>query len=327
MDCVLAFDAGGTQTRCWVAQTDGTVRGCGHGGPGNHVLGPIDLVTLSFRQAADAALATAGLDRSAVRAAVAGCAGIEATGETRGPVDRILEDIAPDSTERRAVGDMIVAFRGALPEGVGVVTIAGTGAVSYGEDAEGGTIQVDGWGHIFGDDGSGYAIARAGLRAAAQAHDGRGAGTMLADSLPQALGVDTMPQAAYRVYASPNPRMIVAPLAEVVTQAARDGDEIAVDILNEAGRDLAEAAMAALFQLHCGPGPAVATIGGVFRAGDLVIEPFAQTLRMGEPSARLVDAALPPVGGAAMIACSLLGVEWEAEHVARAAETARALGG
>ena len=41
-------------------------------------------------------------------------------------------------------------------------------------DGEGGCHRADGWGHLLGDDGSGFAVGRAGLASAMRAVDGRG---------------------------------------------------------------------------------------------------------------------------------------------------------
>lgn len=71
-------------------------------------------------------------------------------------------------------GDVTTTYVGALRDRPGVVVAAGTGAVALGADATGRTVVRDGWGFLLGDDGSGYAVGRAGLRAALEHRGGTG---------------------------------------------------------------------------------------------------------------------------------------------------------
>ena len=59
-------------------------------------------------------------------------------------------------------------------DAMGVALISGTGSFAFGRNAGGDTARVGGWGFRFGDEGSGYALAVAGLRAACRWADGRG---------------------------------------------------------------------------------------------------------------------------------------------------------
>ena len=47
-----------------------------------------------------------------------------------------------------------------------MVVIAGTGSIAVGVDADGRTARAGGWGHILGDEGSGYDLGHRGLNAA-----------------------------------------------------------------------------------------------------------------------------------------------------------------
>jgi len=73
----------------------------------------------------------------------------------------------------------IAALYAGNPPGCGVVLIAGTGSIALGRDARGTIARSSGWGHIIGDEGSGYDIGRRSLQAAARASDGRGPTTSL----------------------------------------------------------------------------------------------------------------------------------------------------
>src|SRR5205085_1278058 len=66
----------------------------------------------------------------------------------------------------------------------GIVIIAGTGSIVYGRNQRGEAARAGGWGHLIGDEGSGYWIGREALAAVMRAEDGRGPSTrMTADIL------------------------------------------------------------------------------------------------------------------------------------------------
>jgi hypothetical protein len=81
--------------------------------------------------------------------------------------------------------DSITALAGASVGQPGVIVIAGTGAVAYGQLADGRSFRSGGWGYLMGDEGSGYDLGIGALRAITQASDGRGTSTCLIEMIPQ----------------------------------------------------------------------------------------------------------------------------------------------
>ena len=72
------------------------------------------------------------------------------------------------------VNDALVALEAGAPGEPGVVVISGTGSISYGRNAQGEAARAGGWGYVLGDEGSGYWIGRAALRAVLRQADRRG---------------------------------------------------------------------------------------------------------------------------------------------------------
>jgi N-acetylglucosamine kinase-like BadF-type ATPase len=126
------------------------------------------------------------------------------------------------------------------PHGWGVAVIAGTGSLAFGRDLAGRTARAGGWGFLFGDEGSAYAIAVDGLRAAAQAADGRGPATQLLPAFERRWNLPDAPALIPAVYAIAGDRAAVAALAAVVAAAAAAGDGVAQRILDEAAGRLAD---------------------------------------------------------------------------------------
>jgi N-acetylglucosamine kinase-like BadF-type ATPase len=203
--------------------------------------------------------------------------------------------------ERASIAsDGLTALLGAIGVRPGAVVAAGTGAVCVGRRGER-FVKVDGWGSLLGDAGSGFAIGRAGLDAALRHVDGRGGSAALARAAERHFG--TVGQLSERVYGAPVPIRAVAGFAADVAREAAGGDETAVAILREAGRELALSACAALDRLFERDGAAlVSYTGNVFLAGAPVIEPFARAVAARRPTARVVPPGGDSLAGAALLA-------------------------
>jgi N-acetylglucosamine kinase-like BadF-type ATPase len=314
---VLAIDAGGSGARCLAARGDGTVLGRGRGGPANHILAGWETARASLREAIDTAIEAAQLGGRPIDAAVIGSSGVGADGLGREVIEDLLAGLVPGVARVHATGDMVAGFWGALREPAGVVVSAGTGAVGFGRSPSGATCQVDGWGHIMGDEGSAYDIAVQALRAVARAADGRGAPTALTEALARALGGRTALDIAGRVYGEPMGREQIAGLAVHVARAAATADPTAVAILRRTGEALGATAAALLQRLELTGAAMVSYSGSVFAAGDPVLAAFAAAVHSANPQAQVVPPLLPPVGGAFRIAAKMLEVPFDDAVIAR----------
>jgi len=134
------------------------------------------------------------------------------------------------------VTDAEIALESAFPHHAGVLVIAGTGSIALARTQHGRFHRVGGHGPLFGDEGSGYAIASSALRAAFQAHERRGPETLLLDLLETEVGGTTGEQLIqWTRYAQ---RDRVASLAPIVMLAAQSGDAVARRILSNAANEL-----------------------------------------------------------------------------------------
>src|SRR4030095_5317067 len=107
------------------------------------------------------------------------------------------------------VNDALIALVAAAGDAPGVVIIAGTGAIVYGRNANGEAARAGGWGHMIGDEGSGYWIGREALSAVMRAYDGRGPATRLTAAILSHLNVDDESRLPRIVYDREVPRMTV----------------------------------------------------------------------------------------------------------------------
>jgi N-acetylglucosamine kinase-like BadF-type ATPase len=268
MRLFLGVDGGQSGTAALIGDEAGRVLGAGDGGPCNHAAaaeGRQKLVRAVGGSVA-AACAQAGLDARAVRFAAA-CFGMSG-----GPEDKqaILQEILPADVVV-VTDDAVIALAGATGGEPGIVTIAGTGSIAFGRNGAGCTARIGGWGYIFGDEGSGFDIARQALRAALRAEEGWGPPTALAPALFDATGSADANAALHLFYTPDWPRPRVAALAPLVDEAAMAGDEVACDILHNAAQQLAMLTGSVRRQLWKPGEPArIAWTGGVFRSRMLI---------------------------------------------------------
>jgi len=330
---IVSIDGGGTKTVAVAVTTDGRVVGRGESGPGNHILAPIEVVKESLRSAVALAVSDAGAVMDDVFIIAGDTAGIGHNREGAQYVEGLIGEYYP-KTPIHITGDMVAGFLGALPDAEetgGVVATAGTGSSIYGRNPKGEGLQVGGWGHIMGDEGSGYDIAVMGLRAAAKAFDGRGEPTSLTEAFPPHFGVGDMFLVQVPIYigeimtheqieegtsddvsyGSGLSRERIAEAATIVAQEAGKGDAVARNVMAAAAEELALAVVTVARRLDMtGPDLMVSYTGSVFKAGDVILEPFTAYITREYPDARIVPPRLPTVGGGVRVACDELSLDF-----------------
>lgn len=309
MKLFLGVDGGQTTTKAVVGDERGAILARATGGPSDHTEepgGPERLERVA-RVTIGQALAAGG--RSSDRFEFEGaCFGM--TGETE-IKQRVLERFVR-TPHLSVVHDSVNALEGATGGEPGLIVIAGTGSVARGRNAEGQDYRVGGWGHLFGDEGSGYWIGREAIRATLAEFDRTGQSTQLTPMLFERLGVTSAYQLMGQYYSGVFSREHLAGLAVWVNEAAKAGDFVAAQILRTAGRDLARFAGAILSKLFpsaisasepkgTSGGPLVCYAGGVFKSR-LVRESFAEAIRKEYPRAEVQLPFLPPVLGSLLLA-------------------------
>jgi N-acetylglucosamine kinase-like BadF-type ATPase len=322
MDYFLGVDGGATDTLSAVCTDEGIVLALGRGGPSNHILAPggRERARSAVEAAVRGALQEAGLDRAEFRVAQFGLTAITPGTEQARVFAEAIAGIVPAQIVR-IDHDATIALAGALACRPGVVVIAGTGSVALGEDPAGRRARAGGWGYVFGDEGSGFALGLGGMRAALRAMDGTGPATVLTERLPLAAGchLSDIPMAFYEGRLQ---RSHIADLAPVVTGAAADGDPVAQALVGGAGEALADLAAAVIKQLTWPDGAvAVATIGGVFKAGPAILRPMGRALRAHVPEAVLLPPRFAPAVGALLLALRAAGIEHTPVRLALLAAT------
>ena len=308
MRLFLGVDGGQSATTALVADETGSILGMGHAGPCNHVEGPKgrEKFTTAINGSVTVACEQAGVE---ARFAAA-CLGLSG-----GPADKDALARELIHAERFLItDDASIALTGATGGAPGMVTVAGTGSICYGRNAAGKQARAGGWGHVFGDEGGAFDLARQALRAALRFEEGWGPPTALHRMLLAETGASTANDLLHRLYSTNYSKPQIAALARLVNEAAVNGDAVAGELLNAAANQLATLTAAVRGQLFSpGEKVRVAWMGGVFRS-NLLRERFRMLVEMEDGVAAGPPAHGPAVG-ALMQAFQLAGLEVEPSNI------------
>jgi len=241
---VLGIDVGGTKTVCLLANEEGTLiarardAGANLQGAGELALEKV------LHSVMEATLAGQNVMPSAI---CLGIAGVDRAAD-RDVVHAIMDRIGYRATIL-IVNDALIALQAGIGDAPGIVVVSGTGSIAYGRNARGEAARAGGWGHVLGDEGSGYWIGRLALRAVVRHADGRGRETTLTPRLLGHFGLTRASELIQRVYHEPLAPSAIGALAQYVQQAREDGDAAAASILDQAAEELISAAAAVMKRL------------------------------------------------------------------------------
>lgn len=228
----LAIDAGGSGTRCWVAD-ETRVLGCSGGGTVKIMSVGEDVASERLKKMIREAAKNANVNPDAISRT---CIGIAGSGirDVCAWAERTIASVVPGDIV--ITGDEEIALEAAFPGGPGVLVISGTGSNVMGRCSDGTRVTAGGWGPILGDEGSGSWIGLEALRAGLRAKD-RGIDTCLLLEIEDFWELDDLGSLVAR--ANQKPRPDFSELCMVVAGCADSGDTLAISVLERAGEELA----------------------------------------------------------------------------------------
>lgn len=186
----------------------------------------------------------------------------------------------------------------------GIALIAGTGSVAWGIDADGRSTRAGGWGYLLGDEGSGYAVARAAVQHVLARADRNLPPDPLTSALLAACRLADRGQLLEHFYGNPE-RRYWAGHAGVVFALAEAGDPAAQEIVGAAAADLS-ALVRTVAETLCSTGPLVCAGGLLTHQPALLDRVRAEVRSLGIPDVRLLDR--DPVHGAISVARRALAI-------------------
>ncbi len=303
----LGFDGGATKTTGVAIDSSRKVLAEATGEPSNFQIIGTETASENILATAELLLAKIGADFTSVRSVYLGLTG---AGRIR-DADRIRDAFIKLLIERnypvakiRIGSDAIAALEGAFSGKPGMILISGTGSILFAKDENERIHRVGGWGRFIGDEGSGYALGRACLSAVARQIDGRGDKTLMSEMLKQRKHIEDQQSLITEVYQN---KLDIASLAPVVIEAAEEGDEVALDILAIAARELVHHVRAALPKLKMPV--SLALLGSVVSTDNMFSREVERLIRSEFRQIRIQKPDLPPALGAALLALKIEGSE------------------
>jgi N-acetylglucosamine kinase-like BadF-type ATPase len=307
----LGVDGGGTNTRALLfrapADSDLDLLPClvgeGRAEAANFHRVGVEAATRSVTTAIILACRQANITPHQIAAACIGLAGVSHPDNHRKMYDAI--ETALPALSFTLETDARIALAGATAGKPGIVIIAGTGSIAYGVNKDGDVARAGGWGPTLGDEGSGTYIGRRALEAVMTAYDRRAHDeTALTEKVCRYFHVKTPPELPAVIY-HPDHNVLpqIAQLSKLVVATAQAGDATAIAILKDAAHELARAIKAVIAQLDMQDEEfRIGYVGGVFGAGELILQPLREDIAAVAPHAILAAPLYKPAVGAAQMA-------------------------
>lgn len=207
--------------------------------------------------------------------------------------------------------DARAALVGTLGKDEGVIIVSGTGSIATGI-RDNRLVRVGGWGHILGDEGSGYDIGMKTLKAIMKSYDGRLSPTLMTEKVIEFLELDGVEDIIGFVHDSNTDKKKIAELAVVAVQAAKEKDTLALAIMDESVEALLQLANTVIRKLYSADESAELTyIGGIITNVGYIRDSFITKIKKDYPNLTIKKPAQDGAVGALYLGWSKYGVSYQ----------------
>lgn len=314
MRVYAGIDGGGTKTDATIISEFGDVLGTARGGATNpHSVPPQEAVT-ELTRILDLLFSSNMNFLSYCEGICLGMSGIADDQERQWIASHVHDymrnkknklDSSSNACAVWVVTEGEIALMASIRRPHGLLAISGTGSIIYGITPEGEVYRAGGWGHLLGDEGSGYRIGQRTLQAIMQSYDGVLPPTMLTSLVRQELHVKHAPDLKQLVYKPDWTKSSTAAIARLTIEAASAGDEAARVLLMDEARSLADAPKALIRRHVSFTNAPMALSGSIFRFSSLFRDTYVRHLTEIYKSQRIIfqeNTPAPAVGAAQLAA-------------------------
>jgi N-acetylglucosamine kinase-like BadF-type ATPase len=203
--------------------------------------------------------------------------------------------------------DAQIALMATLGREEGIVAISGTGSIVFGLTPAAEQYRAGGWGHVLGDEGSGYDIGLRTLKAVTRSCDGILPPTRMTELLLQEYGFSAVSDLRSYIYKDSVHKSDIAKFAEIGVLACEQGDSAAFDLVTQSARDLAAAAIAVIGKNEWFAFCDLVITGSIFKHSPTYARTFYESVSAANPGIKLHASANPPAYGAALLALKRFG--------------------
>lgn len=305
MKYYLGVDGGGSKTFALVVSEQGVVLGKGSSGNGNHQI-DYDEAKASIRDAAEEALAAAGITKEQLEFANFGLAGADREADFQ-ILRPMIASLGYDKFE--VVCDTMIGLRAGTTKSYGVSVICGTGTNCAGRNEHGRFYQCGGFSYMYGDFGGGGSLCVEVFRSVIRAWDGREEDTLLTGLLLRELGYPSV-EAMFGDYLDQE-KEVPLNVTKLLFAAAAQGDAVAHRILKKQGEELGKSAVAVIRRLGMEQDSFDVVLAGsiVTRGeGEIVNKYIEEAVLQIAPHAVVKKLAMEPVIGSVWLAMEASGL-------------------
>jgi N-acetylglucosamine kinase-like BadF-type ATPase len=303
---VMGVDGGATKTLAAVLDLRERTLHLGHGGSSNPDAVGASNATQALLRATDEALARANVGHEQLDGTVLAVAGTD--------TEAVAAQVRSNRpSEWLVVNDVVGAWATATGASPGVGVISGTGSNVFGVGPDGSSWRAGGWGHVLGDEGSGYWLAVQALKAAIADRECSGPATALGEAATRFFEADSVESLVALIYSKPLSKGEIAAFAVETARLAHAGDEVARELFERGAEELARQVAAVIGKAGLEGEFPVGLIGSAFKAGPLFVEPLRRAIGRSAPQAHAEVVEMAPVGGSLLLAARLASAEQSIE--------------
>ena len=306
MNYFLGVDVGSSKTHALIADETGTCISFGSAGGGNHQSIGYDRLADVLQTSVAMASGRSGVEKDQIAGAGFGIAGYDFPSES-GDHLQVIATLGL-SCPLEIVNDGVNGLISGTSHGVGVNVTAGSGVNCRGRGKNGKEGRVVGNGVTFGEFGGAIEIVHRALQFVNYAWIKRIPPTRLTKIFLEATGakdeIDLMEGISAEQY------HLFSGLAIEITNAAREGDQAALDVVRWSGEELGWLAVSVARQIEMeNEEVEVVQSGSVFEAGELIMDPMRNIILKHIPGAKMMRLEGPPVVGPLMLGMQTAGLD------------------
>jgi len=296
----FGIDGGGTFSRIALINSDGKVLTKSEAGSTNIYSVTKDEVFKNLSQLLDSAMKTTRLEKQNLTAGCIGSAGLAREREKiifREFADRLLGKDFPVLL----CSDAEILLCGGLENPEGYCLIAGTGSIALGRSSSGKLVRSGGYGYMIGDEGSAAWIGKTAIARIMRSIDNRDLPTDMSGAILEAAGLTESSELIHYIHYTAD-KAQVASLAPVVTDAARKGDPLALDILHKGAAELTLLVKSVIDQSPWIIKKELVLAGGVIKNNEILTQKLKEHLTNELPALSVYMPKGTALEGACMLA-------------------------
>lgn len=306
MKYIMGIDGGGTKTKLLLTDASGRLIFEEEGGPSNINVTGYESVKQVLGEMVLRALNKTGAVPSDCLSLCMGATGAGRKTEKE-KIKEIFKTLGFEC-QITITDDATIALYGGLGGKAGIMVISGTGSICLGRNNEGRIYRCGGWGHIIGDEGSGYDIGRNILISIMRGFDGREPQSAMTPMVLKHLSLDNPEELVEYVYRRGISKKEIAALAVFADAGCEVKDAAAMKIIERSAEEIHCAVVTVINKLGFTGKVEVCVGGGVLTKSKFLRESFTRLLNQSHPDAQVITMRKDAAWGAVYMAMELAGI-------------------